>query len=593
MNGLDSDSCRSLIPFLSLDDLVKLARCGNSALIAKFRPCITKISIQPERHLTQSFIHLPTYMRALALLTCNGLVSSMHVDLCKAFHRNDLPIDWKEICPNLESLSLATDHAHIVNTLLYETSLPKLHTLDLDYMVTITRVLELPPQLTRLSVQRNAFSPFQLFRALPTSLIDLDLKAKMTIWDASALELLQELISLESLSIRLELYVKVNRWTFIPHGLKHLTLRANGTGGVSPPGDTIASLFPSLTSLDTDIIPDDLCTARSDNWKETNCGFPATLRHLTLNRADVNVSNPACPYRRIIQCVGPQLETLMGFSFETIPLSHLPQLQRLELQLDFGDFGESLGAFPPLLTKLRCNGIDSAQIRALPKTLTHLQCYTLSEKEDDLAFLPKLQSLFITVSHPPQNYLSRLPSTLKDLTVNNASMETTGETQDLSHLTQLESLVLSLSTPIFASLDDAPLASLVKLGVSSSQETARLLLEDSKFSERAVNLRTLHISIPNEPPGGYPTDCLLNMPPNLRSLEFFNLSGTSLKRSHIQALPRTLRRISFATESLKWAESATECFSALPPYLQSFEFRGPRPADYFSALPPSLRESVD
>lgn len=591
MNALDAYVWSALFPFLTTDDLVKLARCGDTSLHAKIRPWMTKISLNPERRFHQASIDISTYLRALALLTCNGIMKDLRIGLSKAFPRNGVPIGWQEICPNLEELHIATDLENIVNTLLFETHLPKLLVLDFKHMTVLSQALKLPSTLTKFSVGGMAFPAAEFFPILPATLRELHVAPSFAVFDGDVLEPLRSL-PLESLAVSFSFFSQLSKWTFLPSTLKalELSLTLSSPIAVTWPEtkDTFASLCPNLTDLATDALPALLCTINQSDSMETNCGLPRSLRRLKLLGLRWHVE----PLQRLVHCIGPQLE---DFQHEIVDLSLIDDLPNVEelairriLKLS-DDF-----VFPSSLTKLSCGVLTTPNIELLPRTLTDLKCFVKFDHTglSDISKLPNLRSFDLILPYLPQGLLLGLPSTLVHLEILFSHGIAQRSPQNLSSFKQLETLVLACPAddePLFMSPEHLP-PRITHLDLTGSS-AVRQLLEDRTFATSALFLHSLCI---RQGPGQckFIADLLLNLPINLRQLEVPHVEGEFFGVRHIRALPRSLRRLSTRILTV-WEDNSAACLQYLPPYLKQLEIAGNRPNDYFDFLPPSLRATID
>lgn len=552
---------------------------------------MTKISLNPERRFHQSFIQTSAYLQALALLTCNGTVKDMRIGLSKAFPRNSVPIDWQQICPNLEELHLATDHEKIVNTLLFETNLPKLLALDYRHMTVLSQELQIPPTLTKLSIRGMAFSTLEFFPILPATLKELYVAPAFAVFDGTALEPLQAL-PLETLSISLSFFTRVSKWSFLPPTLKSLDLSLTLSSPIAvtwpETKDTFASLCPNLTYLSTDAIPALLCTINQSDFMETNCGLPRSLSRLSR----VGVRWDLESLRRLIHCLGPQLEEFQHEILEISLMQYLPNVEEIVLKRIF-ELTDAI-EFPSSLTKLSCGILSTRNMEALPRTLTDLKCFVKFDHFglSDITKLPNLRSLDLIFPILPKGYLLGLPPTLVHLEIFLSHGMGYRAPQDLSSFVRLETLVLACPAddePFFETSAHLP-PRLTRLELTGTS-VARQLLQDRDFPTYAPLLHSLCIR-QGADQWKFQADLLLNLPPNLRQLDVPHVEGEFFGVRHIRALPRSLRRLSTRIQTV-WEDNSAECLQYLPPYLKQLELAGNRPNDYFNFLPPSLRVAID
>lgn len=583
MSVLDSYAWGRVIPHLSSDSLVALVRCGNAALLAKLRPWLTRITLEPRLQLHQTCIDLTVYLQALSLLTRHKSLQELKIPMCKSFSRTQKEIRWDEICPDLEVLHLATDNESIVRSLLFDTSFPRLHSLTLLTIPILTEMPNLPSNLTSLILVESPVVPSSSFLLrLPRTLKTLKIKQTLTTFDSDHLVALYPL-RLETLSLNIYLYSRLKTWLFLPPSLisLQLYLRASDMPSTSC---TFAELTPNLTRLSTNLLWD-LCTASTDNWMETHFGLPRSLRRLK-NYLPFEKDHPS--QIKLCKAVGPSLTHFSQALNSLDDLRLFPNLLAITFRMNVILTQEAI--LPPSLTSLFCHRLSADLFESLPRTITSLtfSCEPKFSGGSVWSKLPpRLSWLHLRVYNLPTGCLKDLPSTIRYLGLEKLPLAVKEFVpQDLSAL-KVETLNLNRFNEIV--FDKAASMPSTVYDLTLASPAVEKLLLDPLFGASLPVLRSLNIA--SSPNGKLPMDVMNHLPASLETLVLSNLGGT-LKKENIQSLPRNLEQLTLEGH-FAWENYSASLLKFLPPTLQQLKVLAPHPQNFFDFLPRSLYASLD
>lgn len=562
-----------IVPFLSGDDLVKLIRIGNGSLTTRLRCCVTNVDSPLSHNIYLPPINFSKYMASLIMIA-NPKLTKLRFSNKRRVESNDLePISWTLIAPFIKELEITSHDQQLLKTMVYSNVFNNLQQLTVGTLNVRTNVI-FPASLTSLSVQYAAFMD-EVIAKLPPNLrifhISSDIGMEISVFDPLA-----ELHCLEDLYVSYAYSEPCNNWTFFPKSLTKLNWDVSRT--FSPDMEVhsvkLATMLPRLVDLTMSAEFFGFTSVSEDNYKESNCGVPTSLKRLHIKSWKVGVDK----YRRLLSVIGSQLE------FLRCPITSqdlLPYIQHLKyLNWKVPTSVDPPQPIPPTLTVFNTYLFNHADLIKLPSTLTHcsIESLLIEDGAAKIALNPGIEYLNITLDNFPVGFFNSLPESITQLIINCQAYSAL----ILSHLKKLE-LLFIIATDASSCIDIDPFTlptCLTTLSLSNVPADSWIFREKGGMADCLPSLLSLALSSTS-------LEVLLWLPPRLEHLEYVHChEGGILTAEICKALPRSLNRISLIGTYPLTVKS--DALRSLPPYLRKCSI----PDAIDELLPPGLRIDV-